>query len=216
MPSAAPTITVGMIARPSRPSVRLTALLVPTITQERQRDEAPHAERIADGLEERHDQVGLRRQRRLEAALHPRDEQLHEAARCRAPRPRTRGRRRRRAPITDCHDELRARRQALRIAVDDLAVVVDPADRAEAQRHQQHDPDEAVVEVAPQQRRDRDRHQDQRAAHRRRAGLDEMRLRTVVAHRLADLHPRQPRDHARPDDERDDQRGHASPAPRAA
>ena len=32
MPSALPTITVGMIARPSRPSVRLTALLVPTIT----------------------------------------------------------------------------------------------------------------------------------------------------------------------------------------
>ena len=33
MPSAAPIITVGMIARPSRPSVRLTALLVPTMTK---------------------------------------------------------------------------------------------------------------------------------------------------------------------------------------
>ncbi len=33
MPSAAPTRIVGMIARPSRPSVKLTALLVPTITQ---------------------------------------------------------------------------------------------------------------------------------------------------------------------------------------
>src|SRR6187401_2414876 len=32
-PSALPTITVGMIARPSAPSVRLTALLAPTITQ---------------------------------------------------------------------------------------------------------------------------------------------------------------------------------------
>ncbi|KAG1243279.1 hypothetical protein G6F65_022505 [Rhizopus arrhizus] len=32
MPSALPTITVGMMARPSRPSVRFTALLVPTIT----------------------------------------------------------------------------------------------------------------------------------------------------------------------------------------
>ena len=53
-----------------------------------------------------------------------------------------------------------------------------------------------------------DRHQDQRAAHRRRAGLDEVRLRAVVAHRLADLHPRQPRDHPRADDERDDERGH--------
>ena len=33
MPSALPTITVGMIARPSRPSVRLTALEVPTMTK---------------------------------------------------------------------------------------------------------------------------------------------------------------------------------------
>ena len=32
MPSAPPTSTVGMMARPSRPSVRFTALLVPTIT----------------------------------------------------------------------------------------------------------------------------------------------------------------------------------------
>ena len=106
-------------------------------------------------------------------------------------------------------EELRARRQPLRIAVDDLALVVDPADRAEAERHEQHDPDEAVGEVAPQQRRDRDRHQDQRAAHRRRAGLGEVRLRAVVAHRLADLHPRQPGDHPRADDERDEERRHA-------
>src|SRR4029078_5151126 len=33
MPSAEPIITVGMIARPSSPSVRLTALLVPTMTK---------------------------------------------------------------------------------------------------------------------------------------------------------------------------------------
>ncbi len=33
MPSAPAIITVGMMARPSRPSVRLTALLVPTITK---------------------------------------------------------------------------------------------------------------------------------------------------------------------------------------
>ncbi len=93
--------------------------------------------------------------------------------------------------------------------MDDLAVVVDPADRAEADRHQQGHPDEAVREVAPQQRRHGDRDQDQRAAHRRRAGLDEVRLRPVVAHRLADLHPRQPGDHLRPDEERDQERGHA-------
>src|SRR5690348_1968899 len=33
MPSAEPIITVGIIARPSSPSVRLTALLVPTMTK---------------------------------------------------------------------------------------------------------------------------------------------------------------------------------------
>ena len=33
MPRPLPTITVGMIARPSSPSVRLTAFDVPTITQ---------------------------------------------------------------------------------------------------------------------------------------------------------------------------------------
>ena len=33
MPSAPPIITVGMMARPSSPSVRLTALLVPTMTK---------------------------------------------------------------------------------------------------------------------------------------------------------------------------------------
>ena len=32
-PRAEPTMTTGMIARPSRPSVRLTALLAPTMTK---------------------------------------------------------------------------------------------------------------------------------------------------------------------------------------
>jgi len=33
MPSALPIITMGMIASPSSPSVRFTALLVPTMTK---------------------------------------------------------------------------------------------------------------------------------------------------------------------------------------
>ena len=33
MPKAEPTSTTGMIARPSSPSVKLTALLAPTITK---------------------------------------------------------------------------------------------------------------------------------------------------------------------------------------
>jgi hypothetical protein len=77
--------------------------------------------------------------------------------------------------------ELPARREALRIAVDDLAPVVDPAHGAEAERDEQDDPHEAVGEIAPQQRGDDDRYQDQRAAHRRRAGLRKMRLRAVAS-----------------------------------
>ena len=94
--------------------------------------------------------------------------------------------------------------------MDDLPVIVDPADRAETDRHQQRHPHEAVREIAPQQRGHRDRHQDQRAAHRRRARLHEVRLRPVVAHGLADLHPRQPDDDLRADDERDQERRHAA------
>ena len=34
MPSALPTITTGMMARPSSPSVKFTALLAPTMTNQ--------------------------------------------------------------------------------------------------------------------------------------------------------------------------------------
>src|SRR6185436_16752935 len=49
--------------------------------------------------------------------------------------------------------------------------------------------------------------QDQRAAHRRRARLGQMRLRSVVAHRLADLVRGELADHVRPQDQRDRERG---------
>lgn len=42
----------------------------------RQGNETPHAERIADGLEERYDQIGLRRQIHAETGLHPADKQF--------------------------------------------------------------------------------------------------------------------------------------------
>ena len=64
-------------------------------------------------------------------------------------------------------------------------------------------------QVAPEQRRDRDRHQDQRAAHGRRAGLGQVRLRAVVAHRLADLVGGELADHVGPEDQRDRERGEA-------
>ena len=82
-----------------------------------------------------------------------------------------------------------------------ISFVVGPADGTEAHGHEQDDPDEAVGEIAPEQSGDHDRNQDQCAPHRRRAGLDEVGLRAVIAHRLADFHARQPRDHSRADHE---------------
>ena len=175
MPRAAPTITVGMIARPSSP--------------------------------ERNDQIRLGWQIEIETTREPSNEQMEEL--------RIRGRRNGKRQIdrgneTDHRlpEQLRARRQALGIAVHDLAIVVDPADGAEAQRDEQNHPDEAVAQVRPQQRGDHDRYQDQRAAHRWRAGLREMRLRAILAYGLTDLVLGQLFDHLRPYDERDHQRGH--------
>ena len=80
-----------------------------------------------------------------------------------------------------------ARRQPLAVAFDHLEVIVHPADDAEAGGHADGDPDVAVAQVGPEQRRDNDGDQNQRAAHGRCAGLAQMGLRAVAAHRLADL-----------------------------
>ncbi|MCY1174372.1 hypothetical protein D9M73_145720 [compost metagenome] len=87
---------------------------------------------------------------------------------------------------------LPAARQTAGVLLDHLAVVVDPADRAEQQGHRQHHPHVAVGEIGPQQGADGDGGQDQRATHGRRALLRQVRLRTVVAHRLADKHLHSP------------------------
>ena len=52
-PSAPPTMTDGMIARPSSPSVRFTALLMPTIMKYDSSDERDGAQRHREVLEER-------------------------------------------------------------------------------------------------------------------------------------------------------------------
>ena len=105
-------------------------------------------------------------------------------------------------------EELLARTHALGVLVHHLAPVVDPADGAEADRHQHHDPDEAVAPVEPQQRRHADADQHQHAAHRRRAALGEVRLHAVVADRLADLQRGQAPDDPGPERQADQQRRH--------
>ena len=111
---------------------------------------------------------------------------------------------------------LPARGQAARIADHQLQVVVAETDHAEADRHAERDPDEAIAQIRPQQRADHDRDDDQRAAHGRRAGLRQMRSRPFIAHHLADLVARQPRDHRRADQQRHATAPTSRPGSRAA
>ena len=88
-----------------------------------------------------------------------------------------------------------------------LAPVVGPADGAETERDQQHDPDKAVAQVSPQQRGNGNGQQHQHAAHGWRAALAQVRLHGVFADRLADFERRQTPDHERPGDQADQQGG---------
>ena len=86
-----------------------------------------------------------------------------------------------------------------------FAPVVGPADGAEAQRDQQHNPHETVAQVGPQQCGNGNRQQHQHAAHGGRAALAQVRLHGVLADRLADLQRHQAPDHERPGDQTDQQ-----------
>jgi hypothetical protein len=148
-------------------------------------DEADDAQRIGDGLEKGNDQLQLCRpgSRQPEIDRHQQTD--------------------RRLP-----EILPARRQAARVTLDHLLPIVVPTDAAETDGDDHHHPHIAIAEVAPQQRGNDDGDQDQRAAHGRRSRLDQVRLRTILTHRLADLLRGQPTDDARAGDEGNDQRGH--------
>ena len=90
-----------------------------------------------------------------------------------------------------------------------LEIVVVEADRAEADRDEQHDPDIGALEARPQQRRGEQAEQDHQAAHRRRALLGEkVRRRPVGADRLAlALLEAQRRDDHRAEEEDQEQPG---------
>jgi hypothetical protein len=133
------------------------------------------AQRHADGLDERHEEIGLGRH--VRGAI-----QQHRGAQAEHRLP----------------EILPARGQAARIADHELQVIVAEADDAEAHRDAERDPDEAIAQIGPQQRADHDGDDDQGAAHGGRAGLGQMRARPVVAHHLADLVARQARDHRGP------------------
>ncbi len=111
-------------------------------------------------------------------------------------------------------DQLGAARDAAMIALGELHVVVGEAERAVAERDEQHRPHVGIAQIGPEQGRGGEREQDQHAAHRRRALLlDEVALRSVEADRLAlALHRFQPADHRRAEHEAHQQRGQAGRA----
>ena len=146
----------------------------------------PGAERLGKRLEEGQKQGGLRRRRR----------RIVERARG--------GKAAHRLP-----EVLPARRKPARVADDELQIIIVETDEPKGEGHGEHRPHEAVRKVRPQQSADQGRHQDERAAHRGRARLRQVRLWPVVAHHLSDLIARQARDHAGTDEERDHKRrGH--------
>ena len=94
-------------------------------------------------------------------------------------------------------------------APDDLQVVVEESDSAEAEHREHGDPDVRVLQVRPEQRRDQRRRENQQAAHRRRAGLGAMGLRTFLADDLSDLEVAQLPDHPGAEQQADGERRQA-------
>jgi hypothetical protein len=158
-----------------------------------QRDETDDPQRVGHRLEEGNDQLGLR------PGL-GRVSQKQRGAQTQHRLP----------------EVFPAGRQTFRVAVDHFFPVVVPADDAKAQGNHQHGPHVLVAQITPQQGGDTDGDQDQDAAHGRRAGLHQVRLRTVGAHRLADLFLGQPANDPRAGGEGDQQAPSSSPARCAA
>ena len=105
-------------------------------------------------------------------------------------------------------EELAAARQAEASSFGQLDVVVREADRSQSGERPQRDPDEPVGQVHPEDRRQDDAEQDQKAAHRRRAGLRKMRLGSLGSNQLADLAAFQKTNHGRTQRQREEERGH--------
>src|SRR6266566_3322736 len=87
----------------------------------------------------------------------------------------------------ELHREFLSRRQPEVTALDELAVVIDEADRAVRKGDEQNDPDVRIENVGPQQCRNENGDVDQNAAHRRRSRFLLMRLRSFFANELTEL-----------------------------
>jgi hypothetical protein len=169
--------------------------------------EAEHAQRVADLLEEGHQQAGLGRQVDVEARAHPGEEQLQHAQLELSEMLNTRYSAASR-PITDCQKYFSRERMPSGSLLTTLRQSSTQPMAPKPIVTTQHDPDEAVRQVEPQQRGEGDGEQHQHAAHGGRAALGQVRLHAVAAHRLADLQRGEPADHPRAGGQADQQRGH--------
>ena len=113
---------------------------------------------------------------------------------------------RHRSPGKALIEQLGARREAEASLLDDLDVVVGKADGSEGKRGKDNDPDKGIGGVGPEHCRQQNRDGDQHAAHRRSAGLLQVRLRAVIADILADLKFAQLLYHPGANEQRDEQR----------
>ena len=88
--------------------------------------------------------------------------------------------------MTASSEKAKAAAEAGRGLLGHFQIVVVEADKAEAERHRQHDPDIRVERIGPEQGRHHEPGQDHQPAHGGRALLgDDVRLRAVAADRLA-------------------------------
>ena len=100
------------------------------------------------------------------------------------------------------------RAHALRVLVDHFAPVVDPADGTKTQGHDEHNPDKAVGQVKPQDRRDGNGQQDQDTPHGGRAAFGQMRWHAVAADGLTNFERGQTPNDPRPGGQTNQQGGH--------
>ena len=138
--------------------------------------------------------MNIGREVKREAGVVPLRERLGEGA-ARLDRKRKREVEGRDQPDHGLPAEFLLRAHSPGVVMHDLAVVVDPADRAVAEGDEEHDPDEAVRKVRPEKRRHRDAEENEGAAHGGRPVLHEMRLRPVRAHGLSEMELLQFPDH---------------------
>ena len=109
----------------------------------------------------------------------------------------------------DLQAEFGACGQAQIAAVRHLGVIVGESDGGEGAGGEYGNPDEAVAQVRPQQRRNDNRDDDQQSAHGGRARFFLVSLGTLFANVLPDLEFAQTVDDQRTHDQRGEQRGKA-------